>query len=837
MTPEKFQRVRDLFHACCAIAANERAAWLERECGSDVELREEISALLESDARRLAANADRGGLAARLADEHFTESADSYVAVGPYSVIRRIGMGGMGLVYEARQEAPRRSVALKIIRPGMFSPQLARRFEFEVDALAQLNHPGIAQIFDAGIGTAKLQNGVEIKQPFLAMEFVAGRRLDEYVKNHPVDERAALTLLVSLCDAVQHAHQKGVIHRDLKPANILVGEHGQTKIIDFGVARATGQLVGQESMLTESGQFVGTPAYMSPEQLSGNQRDIDTRSDVYALGVIAFELLTGAPPYELTNSSLLDAVRIIADTPPRRPRRVNPKLSKDLELILMKALEKDREQRYSSAAGLRADLIHYLAGEAISARPPSLLYQVRVLSRRHRVAFLAGAAMLAVLTISLIVSTSFYLSARDARNQEEGQRKIAQREARIAQAVNEFLNQDLLASVSPDNTPNPDIRMREVLDRAAVKIENRFPDEPLVEAAVRETLGQTLIQLGDHAAALPQLEKCVALRKAALQPGDPTLLQSMLSLAEVHYGLGELIPAESIMTSVFAEARKSLGPEHMLTRSAMNGTALFRMMSGRKDGVEELFQESLAAQRKVDPDDAEVVAMSMNLAIYYLREGRPDDAEPLLLDARRIAAAKLSAAHPYALLAASNLAALYNDRREYDKSIPLLRETLATQQTALGPEHPQSLITANNLGFALMVTRDYESAAPILENCTEVRIRKLSEDHPHTLVSMLSLGKLRMHQQRYEEAEALLRCCYELQVARTGANDVTVGSALFALGDLFDAQFRFEEAEPWHRAYRENMAARVPIDDPRFLIAVQRHEDCIAECADNSSAK
>ncbi len=356
---------------------------------------------------------DPGSEATRPASAIGTRASPGTV-ISDYRIERILGEGGMGVVYVARQARPDRQVALKVIRPGLASPQMLRRFEHEAEVLGRLLHPGIAQIYEAGMADA----GYGL-QPFFAMELVQGQALTEYVKERNLSTRQRMELLAKVCDAVEHAHQKGVIHRDLKPGNILVTDDGQPKILDFGVARATDSDLQQTTMQTDVGALVGTLPYMSPEQVGGDPAELDTRSDVYALGVILFELLAGRLPYSLERRMIHEAVRVIREEEPTRLSSINKTLRGDVETIVAHALEKEKCHRYQSASGLAGDIRRYLADEPITARPASTWYQVRKFSRRNRGLVGGVAATFVVLVVGLVVSLYAFAQASHQRDEKD----------------------------------------------------------------------------------------------------------------------------------------------------------------------------------------------------------------------------------------------------------------------------------------------------------------------------------------------------------------------------------------------------------------------------------
>ena len=429
MTDDRRERVWAVFDQLAGVPAEEREAVLRAICGDDQALRTEVDRILAVDDRLASAEGEGSFLRSPLhrypapsqpgsdgvPGHPVTLSRDHLVKVGRYRVLRLLGEGGMGAVYEAEQDSPHRAVALKVIRPGLVSPALVKRFAQEVEILGRLHHPGIAQIHEAGLA--------EDGRPFFAMEFIRGLALDEYVRRHGLDPTAGVGLLARVCDAVQHAHDRGVVHRDLKPANILVEDTGQPKVLDFGVARATGADLQSGAGLTRTGQMLGTPTYMSPEQVNADPAAIDHRADVYALGVILFELLANRLPYPLENRPLAEAARLILEHDPPRLGSINPELSGDLETIVAKALEKDRARRYPTAAALAADLRRSVAHEPILARPPSVLYHLRQFARRHKALVVGVAATVAALILGLVGTMLF--AVREAHQRGEAEQSPA----------------------------------------------------------------------------------------------------------------------------------------------------------------------------------------------------------------------------------------------------------------------------------------------------------------------------------------------------------------------------------------------------------------------------
>jgi tetratricopeptide (TPR) repeat protein len=757
--------------------------------------------------------------------------------IGSYLILRRLGQGGMGTVYEAEQEHPRRVVALKVIKPGLASPELLHRFERESRALGRLHHPGIAQIYEAG--TADTGFG---PQPYFAMEFIQGPSLRDYADAHRLNVRQRLELMVKICDAVQHAHERGLIHRDLKPGNILVDETGQPKILDFGVARATDS-DAQATRQTDLGQLIGTLAYMSPEQVLGDPLELDARSDVYALGVILYELLAGRMPYRIS-PKLHEAVQAIREEDPQRLSSVSGAYRGDVETIVAKALEKDKARRYASAADLAADIRRYLEDQPIVARPPSASYQMQKFARRHKALVAGTAAVFVVLVGGIVASTLQAARATLERNRAVTEKQRADTEAATAKAVNEFLQNDLLAQAGasvqagPGTKPDPDLKVRTALDRAAARIAGKFEQQPLVEASIRRTIGNTYMDLGLFPEAQQQWERTMELQRRVLGEKQPDTLQSMNKLALLYLRQGNYVKAEPLFTrvleaqrsalgedhldtldtmnnlavlyrnqgkyaqaeplstKVFEVSRRVLGAEHTGTLDAMNNLALLYLTEGKYAQAEPLFFKVADTGRRAAGEEHPDTLVSMNnLGLVYLYEGKIAQAEPLLLktlDARRRV---LGGEHPNTLRGMNNLALLYLYQSKYAQAEPLFRKLLEVQRSVMGEEHPDTLTYTNNLALLYEHQGRNEEAASLYTNVLKSRRRVLGPDHPATLTTLAWLGRVRLHQREYAEAESLLREALNGQEKKTPDAWQRYDSQSM-LGASLAGQRKFGAAEP-----------------------------------------
>jgi serine/threonine protein kinase/tetratricopeptide (TPR) repeat protein len=679
-------------------------------------------------------------------------AGDSPQRVGPYRIVRKVGEGGMGIVYEAEQEAPvRRRVALKLIKWGMDTKEVLARFNSERQALALMNHPNIARVYDAG-ATAE-------GRPYFAMEYVQGIPITEYCDKHRLAIRDRLALFMDVCEGVQHAHQKGIIHRDIKPSNILVSSQEDApvpKIIDFGVAKATSQRLTEATVFTEFGQVIGTPEYMSPEQAEMTNLDIDTRTDVYSLGILLYELLTGRQPFdatELRRAGLAEIQRRLREDEPVRPssrvtghskdstisatnraadaRALGRALSGDLDWITMKAMEKDRVRRYETPHALALDIGRHLHDEPVLAGPPSGMYRARKLFRRHRVPVLAAGAVVVAL-IAGVIGTSWALwRAVQAERRAAAEAVESRRQTAIAEAVNGFLNNDLLAAVVPSSAPGQgkDVTMRQVLDAAAERIDRasrsggRFASEPLVEASVRVTLGHTYRELGAYAASEPHLRRALELRRGALGANHQETARVMNQLAVLHWRQGRFDLAEPLYREVYEGSRRTLGGDH--------------------------------------PD---TLAYEMNLASVYRAQGRYQDA---------VQGAKA----PGTVSEMNNLANDLALLERYDEAGQMMRETLALKQEIYGPAHPTTLNTISSLADLKEVMGQDGEAEALHRQALEGRIRALGPDHVRTLQSSEGLAATLVNLGRYAEAERIAAAAGTRAAETLGATHIDTISA------------------------------------------------------------
>jgi eukaryotic-like serine/threonine-protein kinase len=710
--------------------------------------------------------------------------------IGAYRILGLLGQGGMGTVYRAEQQNPQRIVALKVIRLGVATAEHLRRFKQEAALLGRLQHPGIAQIYEAG--TANSGAG---DQPYFAMEFIEGLPLLQYANTRNLETRDRLELMAKICDAVAHAHQRGIIHRDLKPANILVGESGQPKILDFGVARVTDSDT-QVTRQTDMGQLIGTLAYMSPEQVLADPLALDVRSDVYALGVILYEFLAQKAPYDTEQKALHEVVQVIREEDPAPLSSIDRRFRGDVETIVAKALEKDKVRRYASAAELGADIRHYLADEPIVARPPSTGYQLHKFTRRHKALVSGTAAVFLVLIAGIIVSSREAVSARRAE-------QVAAKEAASANAVVDFLRNDLLAQASTKNQsgsgakPDRDIKVRTALDRAAARIEGKFDKQPEVEAAIRDAMGKTYEDLADYAESQKQLQRALELERRVWGSDNPKTLNTLNHLGRTLWHQGKYQEAGALFGPALEVERRVLGPEHPDTLYCMNNLANVYRAEDKNVLAEPLYRQTLESRRRVlGPEHPDTLSSMNNLANVYWSQGNFAQAEALYRETMQIQRRVLGPEHSATLLSMGNLADTYAEQGKYAQAEPLFTEALDISRRVLGPEHTLTLGFLSDFSTMYQRQGQYAFAETYAAQVLAGRQRPGSSEDPADIQSaMCNLALIYVSEGKFAEGERLARQTLEFD-EKNQLNNWERFRAASLLGASLAGQKKYTDAEP-----------------------------------------
>ncbi|MCG8406599.1 MAG: serine/threonine-protein kinase [Phycisphaerales bacterium] len=867
MTPERWRKIEEIYQAVVDLDPNERTRRLDSLAQSDESLKAEVQSLLRrsSDADSFLESPVLAGFGDDVPDASFTTWLHEGQRIGRYRVGSPLGEGGMGVVFLAEQEHPRRTVALKIIKPALAKPAMLRRFEHEAHILGRLHHHGIAQIFEAGmaeIAMPRLDDSTDaadkaartMRLPFFAMEHVNGAPLGAYLQNAGLSIEQKLELAARICDAVQHAHQRGVIHRDLKPANIMIvddedssvhqlpsGEDrermpatrtesgviginaadliGRPKILDFGVARLTDADVNMTTLRPDVGQLLGTLPYMSPEQAAGDASGLDTRSDIYTLGVTFYEMFSGSLPFSVRGRSIPDAARIIRDEDPTPLSTLNRETRGDIEVIIAKAMDKDPDRRYASAAEFSADLRRHLRDEPILARPATAWRQIYKFGRRNRA--IATGAMVALLGI--IGGSAFAMwQAIEASAEREAAVKArdeATNQAAIAEAVNKFLNDDLLAAGDPE-IGGRDTTVLQVLDDAAAAVEGRFSGQPKVESAIRFTLGRTYYRLSDNKKAETQLRRAYDLRTTALGPKHPDTLESLSALGTAMIRLGRYDEAESQLTQCVESYESTEYTENTQYLSAKLGLGGVFAQQGRLEEAEHLFLEVVRlAEQLVGTVHRTSMTARYMLARVLHHQARSAEAIKLYEDLLEIQRPEMGEEHPHTLRTMNNLALVFKETGRLDEAEPLFVEVLEAERRVLGEDHVGTIITAGNLALVYDERRQYDKAEPLLKEVLAALKKQFGERHPYTLNAMNNLAASYREQGRLDEAEPLWSTALKIQQETLGQDHPSTLISKSGLARIYTAQKRFEEAEEYARQGYEGLSARLGPDHPHTHVS------------------
>jgi non-specific serine/threonine protein kinase/serine/threonine-protein kinase len=816
MTPQRFQEVRAIFEAVISRSEAERLTTLQLLRDRDPELNSEVEGLISVDDRR----AEFIEKPAALLDRNPTLEIPAELegcSIGPYRLLQIVGEGGMGQVWRAEQTRPvRRIVALKLIKAGMDTREVVRRFESERQAVAVMDHPAIAKVFDAG--------STPSGRPYFAMEYVDGLTITKYCDEHRLAIRDRLKLFVRVCEGIQHAHQKAIIHRDIKPSNVLVAEvDGKPlpKIIDFGVARAISPDSADETAFTREGAILGTPEYMSPEQASTLAGTLDTRTDVYSLGVLLYELLVGAAPHEFSGLPLFEVLRTIREEPAQRPsvryralgmdsgtahnRRLTAsalydELHSDLDIIVLKALKRNPENRYGSPQELAADLTRYLRHDPVLARPASAFYVARKYVSRHWV-LVAGAAAVFLMLVSFGIWQSVELHRI---------RRERDRADRIAQFMTEIFQVS-----DPSESRGNQITAREVLDRASAGIETGLRNDPELQAKLMGLMGGVYFRLGLYGRAESLLRYSFNSRRRMFRGDTLETAQSMHDLAIVRRRQGDAAEAKTLDLEVLAVRTRLLGSGNADTLNAMSSLAADFIDEGQYREAERLQQTVYESDRRLlGPEDSNTLMAMENLGDTLGRQGRFREGEDFERRALEIKRRKLGSDHPDTLHAMQHLAEALYDAGNYPEAEKLDRELLSTRTRVLGVDHPDTLESM----VALANPLENENRLPEAEQWARRAIageeRVLGREHPQVLLAMNNLAGILADQGRYREAEQLDRRVVEIRSRVLGPEHPYTLHSSGILAFILMLKGSLVEAEQLAHRTREAQARLVGPNNP-----------------------
>lgn len=822
LTPERWQQIDDVFHAALDLPRERRAAFLDDMCAGDPELRAEVEALLLADASPsgILDGAAADLAAALLPDDERTLKEDQQI--GPYRILRELGRGGMGVVYLAERTDVGKKVALKLVRETLHSAGQFQRFLVERRILARLEHPNIARLLDAGV--------TDDGAPYFAMEYVEGEQITQYCETRNLSISERLLLFTKVCEATDYAHRNLVIHRDLKPSNILVTTDGEVKLLDFGIAKLLDDEVGEpaEEVLTRTGIRLMTPEYAAPEQVRGET--VTTATDVYALGVILYELLAGRRPYEVRGLTASEVERLICETEPPRPSTLavddrgsarsratgmaypfgtisqRQKLKGDLDAIVLKALRKEPARRYTSAEQLALDIGHYLAGRPVTAGKGTFSYRASKFVRRNRNAIAASTAF----AVALIGLATFYTVRLTM------ERDRAELEAQKAVQVASFLK-SLFKTADPLGSMELNMTVQDLLARGAARADSELAGQPEMRGAMLSLIGEVYQNMGRLKESEELLQRALHLRTKAFGQEHVDVAETMKHLGRLRLTQGNLEEAERLLRGALEIYRKHVGTDHQESISCLDLVAQTVHVSGRYEEAERLFREELAINRRLHGEEhAETAANKHNLAGVLHSRGQYAAAEALYRESLATLRRLHGDAHPTVWMSMNALGLMLREQDRPQEAEPYLRETYEQSRAHFGPDHPSVTTFTVNLALTLQDLGNLAEAERLFRDVLASDRKQLGENHPYVAEDMDVLGVLLMDLNRLDEAEPLLRGALPILTGAYGAEHARVATVHSNLGHLLKRRGTLQEAETHLRAAADIRRKALDAGDARL---------------------
>ena len=794
MNADRWTQIQTLFAAALERPPGAREAFLRTACGDDPDLLAEVRSLL-------AADADGHPLLDSLALDAIALPTDLLPdgilpaegeRVGPYRIVRPLGRGGMGAVFLAERADGQfeQQVALKLIRGGAASGQIVQRFQSERQILARLQHPYIARLLEGGL--------TEDGRPYFAMEYVDGVPFDQYCDAHDASISERIQRFRMVCEAVQYAHRRLVVHRDLKPSNILVTNDGTVKLLDFGIATV---LAGEDGVRanpgrTQTGHAVMTPAYAAPEQV--RHAPVTTATDVYALGVVLYEVLAGQRPFDLSDCSPAEMERIVTEQTPPPPSAIAPPnrrrlLRGDLDTIVRKALRKEPERRYASAEQLADDVQRHLDGRPVTAQPDTLGYRTRKFVQRHRAS--VTATTLVVLLIAALVG--FY-TTRLAQERDR-----ARREAATATQVSDFL-QELFAVSDPSASGGDPLSARALLDQGAARIQRDLADQPLVQARMMQIMGEVYQNLGAFDASAPLLKRSLALRRQSPGAAPLDIASSLNSLAILKQEIGAYTTADSLFRAALAIQQDRLGPQAPAVAATLHNWGTLLHVQAQYDRADSLFQRALAIRtEQFGTADPRTASTLNERATLRFDQGNLEDAEALYRQTLEVRRAHFDGDHPEVAASLNNVAMVLRHKSQFDEAETLYRDALAMRERLYNGPHPDVAHTLNHLARLYYNRGDYAAAEPIARRALAMRIEVFGEEHMETTASMGSLASILGGRGRHDEQATLYRRALAITQTNLGPEHPYAAALSYSLASALHDGGHRTEAE---RHYRQSLA-------------------------------